>query len=89
MKTIHKILILTFLLFALGVYLSPALQAQCAMCAATVESNAKEGQTKGAGLNKGILYLMTIPYVLFSVVGFLFWKKAKRAKTKKIRLETF
>jgi hypothetical protein len=89
MKTLHKVLFLSLLLFAVAIYFSPTLQAQCAMCAATVESNAKEGQTKGAGLNTGILYLMSIPYVLFSVVGFLFWKKAKRNKTKKIRLETF
>ena len=51
--------------------------AQCAMCAATVESNAKTGSTVGKGLNTGILYLMVIPYLLFGTVGYLWYKNAK------------
>ena len=35
---------------------------QCAMCKAVVETNLNAGDTKGAGLNDGILFLMAIPY---------------------------
>ncbi len=53
--------------------------AQCAMCAATVESNAKEeAKTIAEGLNTGILYLMTIPYVLFGTIAYLWYRNAKK-----------
>jgi hypothetical protein len=32
------------------------------MCQATVESNLKGGGTAAAGLNKGIMYLLQLPY---------------------------
>lgn len=56
-------------------------QAQCVMCRSSVESNrADEKLTKfGNGLNKGILYLMAIPYVLAGTVGF-FWYRSSRQK---------
>ncbi len=48
----------------------------CAMCKATVESEPQSGvfggqQSIGAGLNKGILLLMVVPYILL----FLFFRK--------------
>lgn len=52
-------------------------EAQCAMCRASVESNIKEGNGVGAGLNAGILYLMSIPYIILSVIGY-FWYKSSR-----------
>lgn len=55
--------------------------AQCAMCRATVENNVSNGDlTVGAGLNMGILYLFIAPYLLLTVLGFLWYKKAKRKK---------
>ena len=47
--------------------------AQCAMCKTSVESNMGKDESKiGAGLNKGILYLMGIPYAL-GIVGGIVW----------------
>ena len=49
----------------------------CAMCKATVESEQDQSgvfggqQSIGAGLNKGIILLMVVPYVLL----FLFFRK--------------
>ena len=46
------------------------------MCKAVVETNLDAGDTKGAGLNDGILFLMSIPYIAmltFSV--FYFFQK--------------
>lgn len=61
---------------------------QCAMCRATVESNvnetsASQGQSVGAGLNTGILYLMSIPYILLSVLGFVWYRESKKNKKQK------
>ncbi|WP_181305929.1 hypothetical protein [Rufibacter sp. XAAS-G3-1] len=55
-------------------------QAQCAMCTASVQSSSNEsGDSIANGLNKGILYLMAIPYVIAGCVGF-FWYKYSRKK---------
>ena len=51
--------------------------AQCAMCKAVVESNQKNGGGVGGGLNKGILYLMALPYLLVFLGG-AYWYRSKR-----------
>lgn len=57
--------------------------AQCAMCRASVENNVSNGDTSiGAGLNSGILYLFVMPYLLAAVIGYLWYKSAKRKKSK-------
>ncbi len=67
-------LVLLFLLLCLP---SDLLAQGCAMCKATVESEQANGnvfggqQGIGAGLNKGIIMLMVVPYVLL----FLFFRK--------------
>jgi hypothetical protein len=55
------------------------LSAQCAMCKAVVEANLKEGGSAGAGLNEGILYLMSMPYIaVFSFALFYYLQKRKK-----------
>lgn len=55
------------------------LHAQCAMCQATLESNAKTGTSQiGSTLNSGILYLMSIPYILIGTIGFFWYKQSKK-----------
>jgi len=53
-------------------------KAQCAQCAATVESNAKGGGTAANGLNKGILFLLAAPYLAVGIGGFVWYKKYRR-----------
>lgn len=73
-----KILIL-FCIAVLSFSTLSVSNAQCAMCRATVESNSKSGdQTIGRGLNAGILYLMSIPYIVVSVVGYLWYTNSKK-----------
>lgn len=55
---------------------------QCAMCRATVESNVKTATGAGKGLNSGILYLMSIPYIIFSFIAF-FWYRSSRSNAQK------
>tara|TARA_R110000868_G_scaffold97396_2_gene267741 strand:- start:79093 stop:79260 length:168 start_codon:yes stop_codon:yes gene_type:complete len=51
------------------------------MCRATVENNVSNGDTTvGAALNIGILYLFVAPYVLLMVLGYFWYKNAKRKK---------
>lgn len=79
MKRLQRVvlLVLGFLLIQLPTY------AQCAMCRATVEINVSNGDTTiGAGLNKGILYLLAAPYTIAMVIGYLWYKNAKQRKSK-------
>lgn len=54
---------------------------QCAMCRASVENNVANGDTTvGAGLNAGILYLFFMPYLIAMVIGFFWYRAAKKKK---------
>lgn len=69
------------LIFFFGVQL--AVHAQCAMCRASVENNVSNGDTSiGAGLNSGILYLFVMPYLIATVIGILWYRAAKKRKSK-------
>ena len=73
-----KLFILVFTLFLCTASII-SVSAQCAMCRATVESNSKSKDNAiGKGLNKGILYLMTIPYIMVAVVGGLWYYNSKK-----------
>ncbi len=60
------------ILFLLLILTIPA-DAQCAMCRAVLET--EDGQGVAAGINNGIVYLMTIPYILIAGIGFIIYKK--------------
>ena len=65
----------------------PEASAQCAMCRASVESNVSDGGIGiGAGLNRGILYLMLAPYVLLSAIGYAWYRNSKRYTEKRREL---
>ena len=51
---------------------------QCAMCKAVVETNLNAGDTKGAGLNDGILFLMAIPYFLIFTFGLFYYLNKRK-----------
>lgn len=58
-----------------------SVQAQCPMCKTALKSN-KEGSGKstvGNGINNGILFLLTMPYVLVGTAG-LVWYANRRKK---------
>lgn len=71
----------TFLLGLFLCVLPVATQAQCAMCKTQVESaRGDKDEYDASGLNKGILMLMTVPYVLMGVVGFIWFRHSKAKK---------
>jgi hypothetical protein len=75
----------SFLVFGILVVLvfvsTSNLWAQCAMCAASIESNLKESKPGiGLSINDGILYLMMMPYLMFGLFGYLWYRNSKRKK---------
>ncbi len=77
----------TLFRLSLGFYLmilSFSANGQCAMCRASVENNASNGDTALAGsLNTGIMYLFTMPYLLVIAVGLLWYYNSKKNGKKK------
>ena len=64
--------------------------AQCAMCRATVESNISDGSSSvGAGLNKGILYLVSVPYLAFVVIAYFWYRSSKENYEKRIKATSY
>lgn len=71
------------LVFAFFLFSEVNTFAQCAMCRASVENNVANGETSiGAGLNAGILYLFVMPYLMAMVIGFFWYRAAKKKKAK-------
>jgi len=54
------------------------LYSQCPMCRIAAESNLQNGGTEGAGLNKGILYMLAMPYILVFTLGLIWYKNRKK-----------
>jgi hypothetical protein len=72
------ITVLFFIVFGLIMISVKPVKAQCAQCAATIESNAKSGDKTANGLNKGILFLLAAPYLAVAAVGLVWYKKYRR-----------
>jgi len=75
-----------FLLFVL-LFTAPDASAQCAMCRGSLESSVSQGNSNfAAGINKGILYLLLMPYTLISIIAYLWYKSSRdnQAKVQKI-----
>ena len=76
MATARKLLPLVLTLVA--VFAWEQVTGQCVMCKAVAEDSADDGGL-GAGLNRGILYLMAVPYILLSALFFVIYRKRKSA----------
>ena len=51
---------------------------QCSMCRRVAETGHSNDNSAARGLNKGILYLLAIPYVLGGVGAFVWFKNRKK-----------
>lgn len=73
------------LLLALLVFTQIDAVAQCAMCRTTVESSISTGRTNIAtGLNIGILYLLSAPYLLVGAIAFLWFRQSKQEQQERL-----
>lgn len=75
-----KIIKITVIFLLLLCLTNTELWAQCAMCRASVESSASNGGNLVAGLNAGIIYLATIPYLMIGGLIYFWYKYSKRPK---------
>ena len=73
-----KKILITFIILIISVVLSSDLMAQCPMCRMSLESNLENGGTAGAGINKGILYMLAAPYLIVATIGFMWYKYNRR-----------
>ena len=85
MKRVYRY---TFILcLSLGSFLyTPDVQAQCPMCKMSAESNLKGGGSAGKGLNKGILYMLALPYTLVGTLGFIWWRNNRRKEEDEVEV---
>ncbi|WP_196939192.1 hypothetical protein [Sphingobacterium pedocola] len=71
-----SLFILTTIFFAFTLLFQPnAVVAQCAMCSLNAENSTQGENTQGKGLNDGILFLLSIPFIVGAGVGLLWYKK--------------
>ncbi|MCB0524800.1 MAG: hypothetical protein H6576_09395 [Lewinellaceae bacterium] len=54
--------------------------AQCAMCKGAAEMNLKQGGGDPQGLNNGILYMLSLPYLLVGAIGVWWWRNRKKSQ---------
>ena len=76
MKTFLYKLVIFF-----GIYFLLALQnafGQCAMCRASIESSASSGADLVLGINLGIIYLASMPYIAISVIVYFWYQNSKK-----------
>lgn len=71
-------------LFVIGILIAFESSSQCAMCKAVVEANLESGDDIGSGLNEGILYLMSMPYIAVLLFGIFYY--LQKRKSKKVEL---
>ena len=72
-----RMIMLTLMLITISV---GDILAQCAMCRSTLENNYSNGNPGiAAGINTGILYLLSMPYLAVIILGYLWYKSSKNA----------
>jgi hypothetical protein len=77
--TVSSRRIVAFLLAALVilVLVQAPVYAQCAMCVTALE-NSPEGRSMAASFNRGILFLLAVPYAILGTVGVVVFRAYRR-----------
>jgi hypothetical protein len=65
-------------ILCMGAVSSERLNAQCPMCRMSAEADLKAGGTKAKGLNTGIMYMLSFPYILLGTIGFIWYRERRR-----------
>ncbi|MBX9852636.1 MAG: hypothetical protein K2X86_12895 [Cytophagaceae bacterium] len=83
MKPSHRNILIAVVLFLVIILFPEIASAQCAMCKATIEEQARDKSSDLAGgLNTGILYLMSFPYLIFGVIAYFWYKNSVKDSQK-------
>ena len=72
----RRLFIASFVVAVLSLGLSDTLWAQCAMCVTALEQN---GGELAAGFNRGILFMLGMPYLVFGAIGAAWYWRRHRA----------
>jgi len=72
-KVVSRVLLIVLICLVVIV----EIDAQCPMCRMAAESNLEHGGSEGKGLNKGILYMLSMPYLIVGGFAYLWWKNKK------------
>ena len=83
-KVVSRVLLIVLICLVVIV----EIDAQCPMCRMAAESNLANGGSEGKGLNKGILYMLSMPYILVSTVGIIWWRNNRAVKAEEESIET-
>ena len=62
------------ILFFILLFTSFVSYCQCSMCKAVAENN------DDLGINKGIIYIMVVPYIIMAVVAVIWYRSHKKSK---------
>jgi hypothetical protein len=54
--------------------------AQCAMCQATAETSMDAGSSAAEGINKGVMYLFFMPWIILGTITYFWWRAQKKAQ---------
>jgi hypothetical protein len=46
----------------------------------TAESNMAAGGTGGKGLNIGILFMLSLPYLFAGTIGYFWWRNSRKVR---------
>lgn len=77
MKKIFKYI--TILLVSLTLSMvSVEASAQCPMCKMSAEQNLKMGGSAGKGLNRGILFMFAMPYLIVGTLGVVWYRNRRK-----------
>ncbi len=75
----NRVKYIVLALLVLFVFIIPIdVLAQCPMCRMAAESNLQDGGTQARGLNNGILYMLSMPYLLIGTLAFLWYKNRRK-----------
>ena len=70
--------LLIFFIAGLFTLISVDTFSQCAMCRRVAETGHSNDNSAAKGLNKGILYLLAVPYLIGGVGVFMWYKNRKK-----------
>lgn len=82
MKAIRPLLVGLFLGFTMLFVIPAESTAQCAMCSLNAENSTKNGNSIGNGLNKGIYFLLSMPFLIGGGIGILWYTKFRKKEEK-------
>ena len=75
----YRLFILVVVLAAILFLADPAFS-QCAMCQATAETSREAGSSVAEGINKGIMYLFFMPWIIIGTIAYFWWRANKKAQ---------